>query len=217
MARKIAKGQTGNRKIRIRRKDDDEREQTASERQQRTAVSYIMRNVHHESILRAIRNGASNAAIADWAIDKQIVDVTHKTFVGYLQYFRRAQPALCKPQEDPNMIGYDHLFNGNTQVVDPENELLKLIALQKARIGLGFNNERNINVLMQANRREVEELRNLLMELAKMRGQVARPGMDINVKNYGPGVNEDLRGIKQDEQQRDTIATLVADLHKVAS
>lgn len=216
MARKIARNQVGNRKIKIRRKSDEETAESAAERQTRTAVAYIMRNVHRESILTAIRNGASNAAIADWAINKQIVDVTHKTFVGYLQYFRRAQPAMCKPQEDPNMVGYDHLFNGNTQVVDPENELLKLIALQKARIGLGFNNERNINVLMQANRKEVEELRNLLMELAKLRGQISGAGVDVSILNYAPGVNEDLRSIKQDEQQRDTIAALVADLGKVA-
>jgi hypothetical protein len=101
-------------------------------------------------------------------------------------------------------------------VIDEETELLKLISLQKARLGIGFNNERHINMLMQSNRREVEELRNLLVDLAKLRGLMGN-SMDVNIKHYNPNVVDDLKGIQQDEQQRGMIATLVSDLAREAA
>lgn len=101
-------------------------------------------------------------------------------------------------------------------MVDEETELLKLISLQKARLGIAFTSERQIGMLIQSNRREVEELRNLLIDLAKLRGLIGS-SIDVNVKNYNASVVDDLKGIQQDEQQRGMIATLVADLAKEAA
>lgn len=191
--------------------------ETPGERAQRTAVQYITQNVHYSAILAAIRQGVPNTKIAEHYIARGIFDVNQKTAVGYLQYFRKAQPGLCKPQppadrEDGGPIAsYDHFFDGNNLIIHEETELLRLIALQKARIGMGFANEREINVLMQSNRREVEELRNLLMDLAKLRGLWGN-SMDINLHGYSETVKDDLKGIQQDEGQRNIIATLVADL-----
>lgn len=191
-------------------------QETPAQRQMRTAVRVIQDSPHYNTVLRQIRAGTPNSKIAEWAISRGFFDMNQKTLVGYLQYFRKAQPGLCKPQApaDQTLGGYDHLFDGNAVMVDEETELLRLIQLQKARLGIGFNNERNINMVLRDNRREVEELRNLLMDLAKLRGLVSS-SMDVNVKGYGNSVAEDLKGIKQDEQQRAMISTLMTDLQSV--
>jgi hypothetical protein len=198
---------------RLRRKVHVKGRETASERQARTAVRYIMDNPYYPMILKAIRNGTPNSKIAEWCISRGIMDVNQKTAVGYLQYFRKMQPGLCKPQEG-ELPGYDHLINGNAVIIDEEVELLKLIELQKARIGIAFGNERSLNMIMNNNRREVEELRELLMALAKMRGLIGN-SLDVNLHGYSEQVRDDLKGIRQDEGHRNIIATLVADLASV--
>lgn len=185
--------------------------ETPAERQARTAVQFVMKNPHYNMILKAIRSGTPNSKIAEWCISRGFMDVNQKTAVGYLQYFRKMQPGLCKPQADPNLPGYDHLFDGNAAIVDEEIELLKLIQLQKARIGLAFTNEREINMLLNGSRREIEEMRELLMALARIRGLVGTR-MDVNLHGYSDSVKDDLKGIQQDEGHRNVIATLVADL-----
>lgn len=190
-------------------------QETAAERQARTAVRFIMDNPHYKHLMAIIRSGTPNTKIAEWAISRGIFDVNQKTAVAYLQYFKKRHPELCRPkvlEEDENdQISYlDRVFNGALQVVDEETELLRLIALQKARLGIAFQNERQINILMQSNRREVEELRNLIIDLAKLRGHI-KTGGDINI-SYGDTIRDDLKSIQQDEQQRTVIATLVKDL-----
>lgn len=193
-------------------------QETAAERQTRTAVRFVMDNKHYKEVLAAIRAGTPLNKIAEAGIHRGWFDVNQKTVVGYLQYFRRAQPNLCKP-EKPREDGEDdinRLFDPGAAIVDEETELVRLIQLQKARIGLGFRNEREINVLIQSNRREVEELRNLLIDLAKLRGHLNN-SMDVNLNSYTESVRDDLKGIQQDEQQRNMIATLVSDLVGVQS
>lgn len=195
-------------------------QETAAERQSRTAVQYIMGNPHYEVILKAIRSGVPNSKIAEHFCSNGVFDVTQKTAVGYLQYFRRAQPKLCKPlpPSEDSSAGTDYLdrmFDGSQIIIDEETELLRAISLQKARLGIAFNNERHMDVIMNSNRREVEELRSLLMDLAKLRGKVGNQ-MDVNIHGYSDNVKDDLKGIKQDEGQRNMIATLVADIAKVS-
>lgn len=196
--------------------------ETPAERQTRTAVAFIMNSPYYGLVLKAIRSGTPNTKIAEWAIARGYFDVNQKTAVGYLQYFRKAQPALCKPLPaselgDAASLDYlDNLFDGGSMLVDEETELLRLINLQKARLGIAFHNERQVNVLISSNRREVEELRELLMALAKLRGLVGNT-MDVNLHNYSDTVKDDLKGIQQDEGQRNVIATLVADLASVSN
>lgn len=189
--------------------------ETASERAARTAVQYIMGNPFYPMILQAIRQGTPNSKIAEHAISRGWFDVNQKTATGYLSYFKKMQPGLCRPQppsEDKEMTaGYDHLFDGNSIILDEETELLKMIALQKARLGIAFKNEREIGVLMQSHRKEFEELRELILALAKLRGKLGN-SLDVNLHGYSETVKDDLKGIQQDEGQRNTIAALVADL-----
>lgn len=189
--------------------------ETPADRAARTATRYVMDNTAYPMILQAIRAGTPNSKIAEWAISRGYADVNQKTLVGYLQYFRKRQPGLCKPQEG-DLPGYDHIIDGNAIVLDEETELLKLIGLQKARLGIAFSNERQVDMLISSNRREVEELRELLMALARVRGLVGNR-MDVNFTGYSENVKDDLKSIKQDEGQRNVIATLVADLASVAS
>lgn len=193
-------------------------QETPAEKQARTAVKAITGNPFYPQILKAIRSGAPNSKIAEFFISKGAFNFNQKTAVTYIQYFKKHQPGLCKPQKPPEdePQGYDHLFDANYLIFDEETELLRLIALQKARLGVGFQNEREINVLLSDNRREVEELRNLIMELAKLRGLVGNR-MDVNLHGYSDTVKDDLKGIQQDEGQRNVIATLVADLASVSS
>ena len=191
--------------------------ETAGERQQRTAVRFIMDNRFYPSILTAIRAGTPNSKIAEAGILRGWFNVNQKTVVSYLQYFRSAQPNLCKPirrgddEDGGGELNIDNIFDGNVGIVDEETELIRLINLQKARLGIAFRNERQINILMASNRREVEELRNLIVDLAKLRGLMGN-SMEVNINGYNSTVKDDLKNIQQDEQQRNMIATLVHDL-----
>jgi hypothetical protein len=185
--------------------------ETPAERQARTAVQFIMNNPHKDAIINIIRSGVPNSRIAEWGVSRGIFDVNQKTAVSYLQYFRKVHPEMCRPVETDDDLSYlDGLFNGSVQVIDEETELLRLIAVQKTRLGIGLRNERQISMLMQSNRREVEELRNLIIDLAKLRGLI-KTGGDINI-NYGETIKDDLKSIQQDEHQRNVIASLVTDL-----
>lgn len=199
--------------------------ESASERQQRTAVRFIQDNRYYALILKAIRSGTPNSRIAEHGIARGWFDgQNQKTVVSYLQYFRKAKPGLCRPVEEetgrdgeeqraPSIDYLDSVFDGAASIVDEETELIRLIKLQKARLGIAFNNERQMNILMNSNRREVEELRNLIVDLAKLRGLISsNSGVNVNLIGYSETVKEDLKGIQQDEQQRNMIATLVHDL-----
>jgi hypothetical protein len=192
-------------------------QETPTDRAARTAVRAIMDNPHYLQILSIIRSGVPNAKIAEWGVVRGVFDHNQKTVISYLQYFKKMQPKLCKPNapnydEDRVELDYlDRVFDGNLVVVDEETELLRLIALQKARLGIAFNNERNIGMLLHSNKREVEEMRNLLVDLAKFRGLI-RTGTDVTINSYNETVKSDIQAIKQDEQQRSTIAMLAQEL-----
>ena len=179
-----------------------------------------MDNRYYPLILQAIRDGTPNSKIAEHGIMRGWFDVNQKTVVAYLQYFRKAQPGLCKPQPHPDMenapLGYSDMFDGNAIILDEETELKRLIKLQQARLGIAFRNERQLNMLLASNRREVEELRNLIIDLAKLRGLIGNT-LEVNVNGYNAAVKEDLKGIQQDEQQRSVIAMLVNDLVGVSN
>lgn len=202
---------------RLKRRINVAGQETPAERQSRTAVRFIMDNRYYPMILKAIRDGTPNTKIAEFGIARGWFDVNQKTVVSYLQYFRKAQPGVCKPQPNSeNDFGFSDLFDGNAIIVDEETELLRLIKLQQARLGIAFRNERELGMIMQSNRREVEELRNLIIDLAKMRGLMGNT-LDVNVNGYNQTVKEDLKGIQQDEQQRGVIAMLVQDLVGVSN
>lgn len=193
----------------------DKAQETAAERQSRVAVRFITNNPYYSVILKMLQAGHPNQQIADWGIKRNVFDVNHKTVIGYLQYFRKAHPDLCKPRpRDEEESDLDKLFEGHILIADEETELLRLIALQKARLGLGYMNEKRMNMLLRDNRKEVAELRELIMELARLRG-IVKDTFTVNM-NYGDTVKQDLAAIKQDEQARSVIANLVSDFVSVA-
>ena len=192
--------------------------ETPAQRQQRTAVKFVMNNPQYPLILRSIRDGSSNSRIAEFCIDRGFFDVNEKTAVSYLQYFKRAHPGLCKPQppEEGGVPGYDYAINETRAIIDEEIELDKLIALQKARLGISFKNERNIGAVLDGTRKDVEELRNLLMDKAKLRGLVGN-SVDVNLHGYSDTVKSNLRSVDQDEVKRGSLASLVSELAQVVS
>lgn len=209
-------------KRRLRRNIRIDGQETAGERQARTAVRFIMDNRYYTSILKSLRAGTPLSKIAEHGVARGWFEVNQKTALSYLQYFRKMQPGLCKPQaisdkdDETNDLDYiNKLVSGAELIVDEETELLRLIEVQKIRLGIGVMNERRLNMLMQSNRREVEELRNLIIDLAKLRGLITN-NTNVHINGYSETVREDLKGIQQDEHQRNVIATLVSDLVRVS-
>lgn len=209
-------------KRRLRRNIRIDGQETAGERQARTAVRFIMDNRYYTSILKSLRAGTPLSKIAEHGVARGWFEVNQKTALSYLQYFRKMQPGLCKPQaisdkgDETNDLEYiNKLVSGAELIVDEETELLRLIEVQKIRLGIGVMNERRLNMLMQSNRREVEELRNLIIDLAKLRGLITN-NTNVHINGYSETVREDLKGIQQDEHQRNVIATLVSDLVRVS-
>ena len=200
--------------------------ETAGDRAKRTAVKFIRDHSEFPMMLCALREGQPPKSIAEHLIDRGLVAINMKTMIGYLQYFRKANPVLCRPQAltpqlnnegnyiEGSLPGYDHLFDGHAAIVDEETEILRLIQLQKSRLGLGYQSERNMGLLMQHTVKDVQALGDLLEKLAKLRGKVGSR-VDMNVHHYDERVKGDLKAIEQDENQREMLANMVAELQGV--
>jgi hypothetical protein len=173
-----------------------------------------MNSPFYSIILAMIRQGTPNSTIAEHCITRGYMDVTQKTAISYLQYFRKTRAQLCRPlalDDASDESNIDTLFDANAIALDEETELLRLIALQKARLGITYKNERNLGTLLSSGHKDVETLNNLLEALAKLRGKIGR-SIDMNFHGYPEGVRDDLKGISHDEKQRDMLSTLVGGL-----
>ena len=195
---------------------------TSAQKQDLAAVNFVMHHPHYLNILGAIRLGTTNADIADHFIQAGYFTINRKTAMTYLACFRRVRPDLCKPTNDESaahstnaLKDYDHLFDGNVLALSTETELLKLIAVQKARVAIDFNSERNIGKLFNTTSKEVEVLGGLFEKLHKIKN-----GTGTNALAQGGAVfagNEDeikdgLQALKHDEASRNAMSGMIHDI-----
>lgn len=199
MAKKI-------RRLKLKGQDKD----SSAFRTAKAANNYIKEHAHYKHILAAIREGTSNTDIAEFMIARGLTNVNQKTMITYLQYFRRLNVALCAPVAG-DLSEYDTLFDGAAITPTAEVELMKLIRLQKTRVAIDFGNERGINKLFSSTNKEITVLRELIMDLAKLRGVIATKGME-GVEGYSEDVKNDLKGLIQEENQRKALANMVGEL-----
>jgi hypothetical protein len=194
------------------------KEMTASEKFDHYAVSYISRHSQYPHVLGAIRLGTGNSDIADHFINRgHFTDISRKTLVNYLSAFRRNKPELCKPTDgSTTLMDYDHLFDGNALSMTEEVELLKLIALQKSRIAIDFQAERNIGKLFNTTAKEVQVLGELVERLAKIKGTIKPASATGASVNDDESVRAGIDAIRQDEAQRQVIRSAVNDIMKKA-
>lgn len=206
------------RRIRPKPSTREERQQeqlTAYERQTRVALNYINQHPQYNAIVGMIRLGTSNADIADFFIDRGDFQVNRKTAVSYLSMFRRANPDVCKPSEDMAEINsYDHLFDGNKAALTAEVELAKLIALQKTRLAIDFNSERNIGKLFNTTHKEVQVLADMVERYAKLKGGVVGSGGASTGVPLDEGVKDGIQNIQHDEQKRNALTNAIFQLLK---
>ena len=192
--------------------------ETASERQARTAVSVITQSPFYSVILKMIRQGTPNTTIAAHCVTRGYLQVNQKTAVSYLQYFRAKNPSICAPVVKDDITAednLDNLFDAAGIALDEETELLRLISVQKARLGINYKNERNLGALLDSGSKDVKELRELLEALARLRGKLSSGGasLDVNVHSgYQEAVRGDLQGLTQDENTRNMLSSMVGDL-----
>lgn len=205
------------RRIRPKPSTKEERQQealTAYERQTRVALNYINKHPQYHAIVSMMRLGTSNADIADFFIERGDFQVNRKTAVSYLSMFRKANPEACKPSEDDNeLTSYDHLFDGNKAVLTAETELAKLIALQKTRIAIDFQSERNIGKLFNTTHKEVQILADMVEKYAKLKGGVVG-GASLAGVPLDEGVKDGIQNIQHDEQKRNALTNAIFQMLK---
>lgn len=196
-----------------------EKPESASDRAARQAIKYIENHPQFRFILQSMQEGTTNADLAHYCCSRGLFDVNEKTAIAYFQYFRKHKPEAVRPVAPQavnadSLMGYDHLLSG-LNTVSAEDELIKLIKVQKARIAINFAGERTINLLMSSTNKEVIALKDMLMDLAKLRGL----GTNVNVSfgMYDENVRADLQELKHEEQQRSVLTSVVGELVKTTN
>lgn len=194
--------------------------ESATARASKQAVRFMENHPYLPVILQAIRAGTPNRTIAEFCIDRGYFDVNVKTAIGYLQYFRKAKPDLCKPPQGIQAIGpdglpvwsYDGLFDGNAVVLDAATEMLKLINLQKMRVSIDFNTERGMQKLFSSNAKEIQVLRELMETYATITGQMGKASGQNALTGYDDSIKSDLQGLHHEERQRSVLSSVVRQL-----
>lgn len=173
----------------------------------RSHDKYIKMHPQYDLIKEALREGISCADIAKWFNDQRWIDVSVKTFEQYLYTFKRFNSAIVNKGEDDSIDG---VINGNRPHFETRNELQKLFRLQKLRLKIGYNIEKNAGILVNHNAREMEVARRILHSLSEIDGTVIPGGGRVPMGAADQETKEALRKITADQVQRDRL-TLMAE------
>lgn len=197
-------------------KDDAPKTLSSSERQELTAIHWVLHHPQYPNILASIRLGTTNADIANHFIERGYFDITRKTAMIYLAAFRRKCPDLCRPREGANgmhtnadgqqvaLRDYDHLFDGNVAIMSLEVELTKLMMVQKQRISIDYSNERSLGKLFSTTSKEIQVLGELMERMHKIKNGTGSQGSSAQGLYSGneDEIRDGLAAIRQDETDR---------------
>jgi hypothetical protein len=165
-------------------------------------------------ILRnALIEGSRPVAIAAYFGDQGWLTVQEKTFVQYIQAFKRTYPEMLSgvdPMSEDGKADLNNHVNPRQPSLDEEVVLEQLIRTQKSRVAIGLAFEKQTSIVSQHLHKDINTTLELVKTLAQMRGKMAGAGRP-SAEAHHPMTNEAkeaLRKSEQSEQQSERLATL---------
>lgn len=152
--------------LRIGPQNKEARKVTAEE----SAEFYIRNHAMFATLLGALQEGIKVREISRWfASESWLGTVNERTFTEYLNAFRRRNwPLIQKENQD----SYDKLISAKQPGTDLDNEVDRLIRLQKLRLGIVVGREKDMGMILAHTHKDVLALGKLLELKANMSGRL---------------------------------------------
>ncbi len=126
-----------------------------------------------DKVIRSIKEGIPVGRIAAYFQGRGLLQVQEKSFVQYLIAFKRLYPEVIAAFDTESI---DDDVDGDAPELSEEDVLQQLVRLQKRRLRLAHNFEKNSEMLNPLMHKEIAVTGNLIEQLAKVRGKFAGAG-----------------------------------------
>lgn len=173
------------------------------------SVRHITSHPDYDLIMASMREGIPVAQIARHFALEQKINVGEKTFATYLYVFRRIERARINdfPLDAKTM---DKHVRGDQVELDVDREMDRVIRFQKLRIGIGFENEKQLGMPLEVVGKDVRVLGQLIELKAKRKGILPTgAGRPVTVDK---NIQDKLTGIKRDEEDHQGLHRLTSEL-----
>lgn len=174
-----------------------------------------MPKYQRDVLLTALREGTRPAAIAAYFGDQGWLNVSEKSFVQYIQAFKRTYPEMIGTNDDEKHM--DHYVDPRQPGIDEEQVLEQMIRVQKARIGVGMKFERDTSIVNQHLHKDINATVAMVELLAKMRGKMIGAGRPTADSHHpmSTEAKEGLRQATEGEHQQTKIVNMFERLGKL--
>lgn len=162
-------------------------------------------------VIESLRDGISLDALATYFSENALLTVSDKTFKQYLGAFRRVYPELITGEDEKSL---NHIVSKRKPKLDEEAELEQLIRVQGRRIKIAVDFETTTSLPNQHLHKDINATRELIGELAKIRGKTTGAGRPSNNQPViaSNEAREQLRTLDQGEAAQDKLASLFGSL-----
>jgi hypothetical protein len=163
-------------------------------------------------IIDALKEGSTVRAIADFFADQGWLTVTEKSFIQYINAFRRVYPELLRDNNKQRTL--ELTVDPRQPQLEEEVVIEQLLRFQKRRLAIGHEFEDRTGFLNKDLHRDVQATAALVETLATLRGRLkgeaGRPRKDAVPMSAEAG--DALRKADNSEQAQDRLVSLTASL-----
>lgn len=166
-------------------------------------------------VTTSLREGIKPGQIAYYFGDQGWLTVSEKTFTQYIQAFRRLYPELLGANDDE--LHLDHYVDPRKPKMDEEDMLEQMIRMQKIRLGVGLQFEKNTGMLNKELHKDINSTVNMVETLARMRGKMmgaGRPSAESLVQMPNEA-KEQLRANDQNEVGQTKLSSMFENLGRL--
>lgn len=163
-----------------------------------------------EVLLRALKEGNPVSSISKYFSEQGWLKVSETTFTQYIMSFRRVYPEMCEGNDEQSI---DSLIDGKRPGLDEEQELERLYRLQKVRLKVGVEFEKNTGLPNKDTHKDVLAAKDILSELATIRGKrngAGRPS--ANTATISDTSAEQLRKVDASEAAQERMVSAMSGL-----
>jgi hypothetical protein len=164
-------------------------------------------------LTNALREGVRPVAVAAYFGDQGWLTVTEKTFIQYIQAFKRTYPERIAKEDDDTHL--NHYVDPRQPNLDEEAQVEQLIRMQKIRLGIGMKFEKNTGIVSQHLHKDINTTIELVKTLAQMRGKMVGAGRPT-AEGHHPMTNEAKEALRKTEATEVQTERLVGLMGKFA-
>ena len=168
---------------------------------QRYFIKLIRNHPKYRLLVNSLREGIKATEIAAHFAENGWLHVNERTFVEAIRVYKSAHPEAI----DTHPIeGLDASVDPNQPQVDLKQQLQQLLRMQRIRIGIGLEVERNTGFLSAQVPKEIEQTVKIIETIGKLDGKISDGGSS-RMGHEDHSVVENLNRIKRDQTTRDRL------------